>query len=210
MAARRTEQAREARKAAEAQVTAVNLGRRSRLRYERLTAKLAAAREAERTWVQWINAQSMASAGAGYGVVFLTLTHSPTTRKGTIVHVRDPVWVSEQHRRFHRKLGRIVYGRRKWCPLGGVYAIEPHRSGDLHGHAVVWGLPDVERYSTWFEPVDDAWGLGRTQVKMCTEDEVRYCAKYAAKGYLGDPMCGLIVVGRAGDERDPQSHFELN
>lgn len=182
-------------------VEPVNLDGRDRRAWEGRRRRILGAREARDAYTEWIRMEALASGLDGYGIGFFTATHRRISRKGLLKKVRDPVWVAQCQRRFHRRLRRQIYGRRGPSPLGGVYAIEPHRSGDLHTHGIIWGLPSVVRYAEWFDLVDEAWRLGRTQIRPAKDDDIAYVAKYAVAGYLGHPMCAVTPIGRFASEQ---------
>jgi hypothetical protein len=87
-------------------------------------------------------------------------------------------WKAQRAARRFIRDGSIALGR----PLPAVIALEPHKSGSMHGHALldVGGLSmgDIKRlHPLWF----DRHGYVRLEEPHSQEDVSGYCGKYMAK-----------------------------
>lgn len=105
-----------------------------------------------------------------------------------------------------------LYGRartRRGCPIEYVNAIERHKSGWPHSHALV-RFPDVDladplqlSLATWQKRVAETGGFCRLDRPRVQADVVSYCTKYVVKG--GD----LVLSDNLSPTVDPRPSLDL-
>lgn len=117
----------------------------------------------------------------------------------TVPDGRSAGYVERRARRWLRRCGRRIHGRRREELLHGPLVWERQNRGDWHAHALLAG------WRGWsFREAHEEWACDGFAWLRTVRDEpraVRYVAKYAIKGGRWD------TIGKWG--RDPQGDLEL-
>lgn len=153
----------------------------------------------QQAWVEWLSSIQWEwfctltfRCGCGVGH---TKGDPRPCRKPRGVH---PEAAGKAFRYWANKLSRSIYGnnfKRRGTGVRWVRALEHHKSGLLHFHAIVEGVGDTRR-DHWKGQWHERWGFARIDQVRSSEAVRKYVSKYLAKdGELdvGGPWEGRAV-----------------